>query len=729
MLVLEIIKKTRAAGIGMRRSIILAFALGLLLLVAKAQAQATTPVAYYSKSAVLPASDIRSCPLGVCSAGAEVSATGLADLSLAAKVYLPVGIGSSTKLRLQLNGTAPAGFRAGVLLTNGATLLGINGLGAITLRTYLSSSPTPNTAQDTRVVAASAAQAQLLATNGQPQQLELISTKDFDQVEIEFAAVLSLGSVININYAYGIGANQARTVAGYISRVGGESVSGCAASTIQNPANAADTDLSNYASFGTLATLGCPAQLKVKLEGTAPGSYQAGFVIGNANNLLDAGLVNSGLVLSTYDNDGQLLESSSASSLLGLNLLPDGRSLVSFQATKPFAYVSIERTGLVTLLDNTQLYYGVGVASTTLTPMVLSNFADGSSHYKTYQNGVLCVNCGVTSPANAAGSNNNAAAVLNVLAGVASSSTLRVDLNGVGKAGNRAGMVLGATSLVDVTALNRLTLSTYDDAGNVLETAAGSSLLALNVLPDGRQTVSFNTTKPFSKVSITQSGVLGAVTNTDVYYGFADDSNGALRITNPAGPLPVSLTSFAVRRGAGGAAAITWTTASEANSASFVVERAANPAADFTAIGQVAAAGSSSATRRYALQDPEAATQAGPLYYRLRQLDVDGSAHLSAVAVLAAGPAQASFSLYPNPAPATARQVTISAGPGLSAGSSVSLYSPMGQLLSSHAVGSERVGSPLTLPTAGLAAGTYYVVLRDAAGQALATQRLQVAGQ
>jgi hypothetical protein len=53
----------------------------------------------------------------------------------------------------------------------------------------------------------------------------------------------------------------------------------------------------------------------------------------------------------------------------------------------------------------------------------------------------------------------------------------------------------------------------------------------------------------------------------------------------------------------------------------------------------------------------------------------------------------------------------------------------MGQLLSTCVVSSEATTAPLTVPTSGLAAGIYHVVLRDANGQLLTTQRLQVAGQ
>jgi len=109
-------------------------------------------------------------------------------------------------------------------------------------------------------------------------------------------------------------------------------------------------------------------------------------------------------------------------------------------------------------------------------------------------------------------------------------------------------VVIGSGSLLDISALNRIKLSTYDSNGALIETASGSSLLQVNLLLDGRQTLSFNTTKDFAKVGIQISGLVSAVSNTNGYYAFTDNSNSALVITTPAGPLPVVLTSFGVRR-------------------------------------------------------------------------------------------------------------------------------------------------------------------------------------
>jgi len=107
-------------------------------------------------------------------------------------------------------------------------------------------------------------------------------------------------------------------------------------------------------------------------------------------------------------------------------------------------------------------------------------------------------------------------------------------------------------------------------------------------------------------------------------------------INNP-GPLPVVLTSFTGQASSTGNI-LRWTTASEANSAHFEVERSAD-GQEFIKIGQLAAAGTSANTHSYQFVDAAATATS---YYRLRQVDFDGTATYSPVVTLAASAATAS---------------------------------------------------------------------------------------
>ena len=105
-------------------------------------------------------------------------------------------------------------------------------------------------------------------------------------------------------------------------------------------------------------------------------------------------------------------------------------------------------------------------------------------------------------------------------------------------------------------------------------------------------------------------------------------ANAWYTVSTTVAPLPVELTAFtATARELD--ALLKWTTASEHNSAWFAIERSLN-GTDWTEIGRKAAAGNSSATLSYNFADLLAGRKAAAFYYRLNQIDIDGTSHLSA---------------------------------------------------------------------------------------------------
>jgi hypothetical protein len=659
-----------------------------------------------------------------------------AGLALTASIRPPsvvsVGVlGPIATVRLPLSGEAPAGYRAGVLVsTTNTGLLSTRTLETVTLRTYLG-----NALRETQPVDAALLRLALLAAAGQPRQLEFTSTLSFDQVEISFdPGALSLNLVgyptANILYAYGVAPSVPKQVKGFLSQFGSGAgspystansanlpVAVCANSTVGNPQNAVDNSLTNYAYFNTLAGVGCTSTLQVKLAGTVPGQgYRAGFVVGNAG-LLDVGLLN-GLRLRTFLGTTEQ-EASGVGNLLNVQLLADDQAFISFPATQPFDGVSIERGAAAALLNNLRLYYGFGLSEDSFsTNPIVTSFAISDGRYTSSQGGVLCTGCN-TNVGTA-----NGVSYIELSQGVAAggTNTVRFDLTGAGLTGNRAGIVLGQNSALDLNALSNVVLTTYNAAGAVLETATSSSLLALNLLPDNRAEVSFRTTRSFAQVGISINSTLGLATDVNVYSAFADDL-GLLQVLPVAAPLPVVLTSFAVSRAPGATAAeVAWATASEQHTARFTIERATNPQAGFVAVGTVAAAGASATSHRYTLRDAAAPTRTTS-YYRLRQVDTDGTETLSPVVALAATEDGAVFALYPNPAPAGA--VTLSFDSPVATGTMVVIYSPVGQVLRRQPVG-VAAEQPATVSTAGLPVGIYHVVVCNAAGQPLGTQRMVV---
>ncbi|WP_277881394.1 proprotein convertase P-domain-containing protein [Hymenobacter cyanobacteriorum] len=232
------------------------------------------------------------------------------------------------------------------------------------------------------------------------------------------------------------------------------------------------------------------------------------------------------------------------------------------------------------------------------------------------------------------------------------------------------------------------------------------SLNDLNGIPIDRLTMyrATGTGGPFQAIASTTSGTTLTATNVDHF--------SVWTLADAAAPLPVELRDFtatAVGPAAGPAAVrLAWATASEQNSAAFEVERSGDGEA-FERIGTVAAAGSSSTARSYELMDAQLPVGAARLYYRLRQVDADGSFSYSPVRTVALTGAAEGLSLYPNPAVGGAATLT-----GTVPGAVVTVTDALGRPVAT-ATADASGAAALKMP-AGLPAGLYVV---RAGGKAL----------
>lgn len=120
---------------------------------------------------------------------------------------------------------------------------------------------------------------------------------------------------------------------------------------------------------------------------------------------------------------------------------------------------------------------------------------------------------------------------------------------------------------------------------------------------------------------------------------------GACRLV--ALPLPVTLVSFEAAP-QGHSTYLSWATAQERHNERFEVERSTD-GQQFALVGSLPGVGTSSAPKTYHFTDLGASAVASKLYYRLRQVDTDGTGTYSPVQVVAWAPG-ASLTLYPNPA-------------------------------------------------------------------------------
>lgn len=120
-------------------------------------------------------------------------------------------------------------------------------------------------------------------------------------------------------------------------------------------------------------------------------------------------------------------------------------------------------------------------------------------------------------------------------------------------------------------------------------------------------------------------------------------------VSNQDNPLPVSLSRFVAER-QGPDVWLRWATASERNSARFEVERSVD-GQQFQPIATVRSRGTATQATAYEQLDAQVARyQAAIVYYRLRQVDLDGTESFSPVRAVALGESSAlRVQAYPNP--------------------------------------------------------------------------------
>ncbi|WP_144051802.1 T9SS type A sorting domain-containing protein [Fibrisoma limi] len=115
---------------------------------------------------------------------------------------------------------------------------------------------------------------------------------------------------------------------------------------------------------------------------------------------------------------------------------------------------------------------------------------------------------------------------------------------------------------------------------------------------------------------------------------------------NISGTLPVELVSFTAKP-AGKHVQLAWSTTSEREADRFVVERSGD-LKEYTRVGEVVAKGTTDQRQYYGLTDES--PMIGNNYYRLKQVDTDGSIHYSKIVAAVMDDETPSFELRGNPA-------------------------------------------------------------------------------
>jgi hypothetical protein len=200
---------------------------------------------------------------------------------------------------------------------------------------------------------------------------------------------------------------------------------------------------------------------------------------------------------------------------------------------------------------------------------------------------------------------------------------------------------------------------------------------------------------------VSGSVVSGPLNPFSTFFEFTLGATNNTGIIGAVNPLPVQLSRFSAQR-QGSAVAVNWATASEVNSAHFEVQRSLD-GREFVTVATVAAQGGTRPTSYSALDRTAPATL---LYYRLRQVDRDGTSAHSPVVMVGGSGSVAKVLLYPNPARSSINFAAETATP----------YRVLNQLGQPLLRGTAPAGSA-TVALDALAPGLYFMELQIAAGR------------
>jgi hypothetical protein len=158
---------------------------------------------------------------------------------------------------------------------------------------------------------------------------------------------------------------------------------------------------------------------------------------------------------------------------------------------------------------------------------------------------------------------------------------------------------------------------------------------SIGILPAGKTVTLTYDVRVKNPVSVTQVGTQGSVSGSNFATILTDDPDtGALNdstktpvVAEP--PLPIQLASFTGHEVTGGGVLLQWTTLSEINNYGFYVHRRIESQPAFSELPNsfVAGHGTTNEPQDYEFRDRSAT--AAQWYYRLKQVDLDGTVHVT----------------------------------------------------------------------------------------------------
>jgi hypothetical protein len=438
-----------------------------------------------------------------------------------------------------------AGFIVSSTLKLGATT---------TITTYLSTSPTPNTPIDTKVIT-NLAEVGLL--NGKT-RIGLIATGSFDRVRIDFAGIVATISVYapviekfcNTSPALACNTPTSLTAPGHSIYINPDHTGittdiACLGCNITDPDNIIDGDPANSSSIVLTAAVATTASIGVKNAFvTYPASTSSTFVGFDISStaLVDLGVFDR-LTVSTYKTGTTAaIQSFTGANLISTNsslLSGTGRRTIGFLATLDFDEVRLTVTKTAGVSLATLNIFGVVVQKfcdgpsldcadntipkNTLTPLTSPThpvYVDGAN---TGIIGLACVGCSINNSENVVDVSTTNSATIVLTAGVSTSATFAVaNALQTYPVNSFAGFDIETNSLLSANVLSTAIITLFNN-GSAVQTSTTNGLIVgagSSPLLNGRsrQYIGLVAKVPYDEVKITFANLVAADLGSIVIY-------------------------------------------------------------------------------------------------------------------------------------------------------------------------------------------------------------------
>ena len=308
--------------------------------------------------------------------------------------------------------------------------------------------------------------------------------------------------------------------------------SGLTVGNITNLNNIVNSNPDDYGSISLGAGIGASALVSVKdLKHIYPAGTFAGFEISNSN-LLNVNFLGGSKII-TYKNGIKREESTSNNTILNISILgSNGRGEVGFVTTLDYDEIQYVQTNVVALdiFGSTNVYnaivkkYCEPQGNNVLT-------CEDNSPYRNKARTITAPNWPVTAYSKVTGISDinvlgNAVTGIDNLVDTNENNFVSVNLTGLGTSiavgvekaldpfpsGTYGEFVIRQSSLLNVGALNNISIILYNKQGGIVQTISGNSLLVgANLLQIGQsqaQKIGFKSNVPFNKAEILFSALL-----------------------------------------------------------------------------------------------------------------------------------------------------------------------------------------------------------------------------